>query len=56
MKPDKQENSDERSLVLYNTNFFPFLNYLAFDYNITIGDRLKDDNTDYEKMNKVIYL
>ena len=61
MKQDKQENSDERSLVECNTNDLSFLNNFVADPSfgdVIIGGRIKGSTTDYEKMkmNRVIYL
>ena len=59
MKQDKQENNDERSLVVCNTNDLSFLNSFVAGPpfgDVTIGGRIKGDTTDYEKMNRVIYL
>ena len=59
MKQDKQENNDERSLV--ECSIFGFsksiLDYCLSSTPIIIGvPGIKDDTTDYEKMNRVIYL
>lgn len=58
MKQDKQENNDEQFLVEYNTNGLSFLNgFNKFHLpNTTIGGHIEGDTTDYEKMNRVIYL
>lgn len=60
MRQDKQENNDDVKLVEYNTNYLPFLNiyrsnFCKDNWNITTTN-IKDDTTDYEEINKIIYL
>lgn len=59
MKQDMQENNDGGTVVLYNTQDRPcnVYDFIVNSYvDTTVGNHIKGDNTDYEEMNKIIYL